>query len=86
MLDLDALKRINPILKDLGAKQFKVQFLEGLSVMVTLKNKEEAKKVLKAAKEVVGRFSSIFVWEGQSLAYERLAWLKIKRITASFNA
>ncbi|KAM0063364.1 hypothetical protein Hdeb2414_s0003g00090061 [Helianthus debilis subsp. tardiflorus] len=78
MLDLDALKRINPILKDLGAKEFKVQFLGGLSVMVTLKNKEEAEKVLMAAKEEVGRFSSICVWEGQSLAYERLAWLKIK--------
>ncbi|KAJ0777604.1 putative RNA-binding domain superfamily [Helianthus annuus] len=78
MMDWDALKRFNSILEKISPEVGKVQYLGGLSVMVTFEYKESAEVVYKAAKEVIGRFSSVSYWEGQALAYERLAWLKVQ--------
>ncbi|KAI3741392.1 hypothetical protein L1987_59064 [Smallanthus sonchifolius] len=57
-----------------------VQYLGGLTVLISFDAKEIAESVLKAARDVLGRFSSVDLWEGQTLCYERLAWLKVKGI------
>lgn len=80
MIDLDALKNINIILDEINLGMGKVQYLGGLSVLITFEDSDTATKVMDAAKEIIGRFSSITWWEGQSLGYERLAWLKVQGI------
>lgn len=77
MIDLDALKNIYIILHEICPGQGKVQFIGGLSVLITFEDNKTASWVHEATKEVLGRFSSVDLWEGQTFAFERLAWIKI---------
>lgn len=77
LIDLDALKNIYIILNDLCPGKGKIQYLGGLSVLITFEDSKTAFEVRDAAKDVLGRFSSIDLWEGQIFAFERLAWVKI---------
>ncbi|KAM0043891.1 putative RNA recognition motif domain, nucleotide-binding alpha-beta plait domain superfamily [Helianthus debilis subsp. tardiflorus] len=77
MIDLEALKNIYVILDDLCPGLGKVQHLGGLSVLISFEYKDLVPTFLTAAREVIGKFSSLDVWEGQSFGYERLAWLKL---------
>ncbi|KAJ0691876.1 hypothetical protein HanPI659440_Chr15g0579781 [Helianthus annuus] len=80
MLDLDALRSIHIILNEICLGLGRVQYLGGLSVLISFEDKETETTVLEAVREVLGRFSSVDYWEGQSLGYDRLAWLKIMGI------
>ncbi|KAJ0453916.1 hypothetical protein HanIR_Chr15g0734441 [Helianthus annuus] len=80
MLDLDALRSIHIILNEICLGLGRVQYLGGLSVLISFEDKETATTVLEAVREVLRRFSSVDYWEGQSLGYDRLAWLKIMGI------
>ncbi|KAI3819754.1 hypothetical protein L1987_13602 [Smallanthus sonchifolius] len=77
MIDLDALKSIHLILNDICPGMGKVQYLGGLSVLISFDDEKTALYVLEAAREVIGRFSKLDVWMGQSFGFERLAWLKL---------
>ncbi|KAJ0470271.1 hypothetical protein HanIR_Chr14g0716901 [Helianthus annuus] len=77
MIDLEALKSIHVILNDICPGLGKVQYLGGLSVLISFDDEKVTSLVLEAALEVLGRFSKIDVWMGQSFGFERLAWLKI---------
>ncbi|MFS8017390.1 hypothetical protein Hanom_Chr15g01379831 [Helianthus anomalus] len=78
MIDLQAVKNIKIILNDICPGQGRVQYLGGLDVMVSFDDAETAVAVREAAKSVVGKFSLISIWEGQTLGFERLAWLKVQ--------
>ncbi|KAF5798312.1 hypothetical protein HanXRQr2_Chr07g0291411 [Helianthus annuus] len=80
MIDLQALKNIKIILNDICPGQGRVQYLGGLDVMVLFDDAETAIAVREAAKSVVGKFSMISIWEGQTMDFERLAWLKVQGI------
>ncbi|KAJ0780248.1 putative RNA recognition motif domain, nucleotide-binding alpha-beta plait domain superfamily [Helianthus annuus] len=54
-----------------------IQYIGGLSVLISFVDKERANRLL-LDQEVWGRwFSSLNLWIGQSLPYERLAWVDI---------
>ncbi|KAI3756153.1 hypothetical protein L1987_55969 [Smallanthus sonchifolius] len=80
MTDLEALKSIFLIMDDLSTGSCKVQYIGGLSVLVSFEDNNVATVVCKTAREMGGRFSSVDLWEGQVFCYERLAWLKIMGI------
>ncbi|KAJ0788679.1 putative RNA recognition motif domain, nucleotide-binding alpha-beta plait domain superfamily [Helianthus annuus] len=80
MIDLRALKNIKIILNDICPGRGRVQYLGGLDVMVSFDDAETVVAVREAAKLVVGKFSMISIWEGQTLGFERLAWLKVQGI------
>ncbi|KAI3686742.1 hypothetical protein L1987_80428 [Smallanthus sonchifolius] len=80
MIDLEALKKINLIIKEIGGHAERVQFLGGLSVLISFKENKEAEDFMVSAREALGRFSSISLWEGQMLEFERFVWLKIQGI------
>ncbi|KAI3744336.1 hypothetical protein L1987_57415 [Smallanthus sonchifolius] len=77
MIDLDALKSIYILLNDSCPGKGKVQYIGGLSVLITFEDNKVATMVRDAAREVLGRFSSVDIWEGQIFGFERLAWIKI---------
>ena len=77
MIDLEALNNIKIIMNGLCPSEGRIQYMGGLSVLISYEDKNTATKVLNDAKEVLGRFGSVDLWEGQSLAYERIAWLKV---------
>ncbi|KAJ0724415.1 hypothetical protein HanPI659440_Chr12g0447451 [Helianthus annuus] len=78
--DLAALKRVSLVLKEMDAGEGRVQYPGSLSVLVSFKRKEEAEQVFLLAKEDVGCFAAVSRWEGQSLEFKRLAWIKIRGI------
>ncbi|KAJ0605208.1 putative RNA recognition motif domain, nucleotide-binding alpha-beta plait domain superfamily [Helianthus annuus] len=80
MCNLEALKNIYVILNDICPGLGKVQYLGGLNMLISFEDSETAASVLEAAKLVNDRFSMISLWEGQSLGFERLAWLKVQGI------
>ncbi|KAK9067565.1 hypothetical protein SSX86_011676 [Deinandra increscens subsp. villosa] len=80
MVDLQGLKNIKVILSELCQGTGKVQYLGGLDVFVSFEDSEAAEIVLEAAKLRVNTFSSVTIWSGQPLAFERIAWLKVKGI------
>ncbi|KAJ0788559.1 hypothetical protein HanPI659440_Chr05g0193131 [Helianthus annuus] len=80
MIDVEALKSIYLILNDICPGLGRVQYLGGLSVLISFEDNNVASLVLEAAREVIGRFSSIDLWEGQTFGYDRLAWLKLTGI------
>ncbi|KAF5754000.1 putative RNA recognition motif domain, nucleotide-binding alpha-beta plait domain superfamily [Helianthus annuus] len=80
MIDLDALKSIHVIMNDLCPGMYKIQYLGGLSTLISFEDEQKAHSVLAAAREVIGRFASLDVWMGQSFSFERLAWLKLTGI------
>ncbi|PWA94795.1 nucleotide-binding alpha-beta plait domain-containing protein [Artemisia annua] len=80
MVDMQGLKNIKVILRDLGPGTGKVHYLGGLDVLLSFEDSEVAEAALEIAKSSVDNFASVTLWSGQSLAFERIAWLKIKGI------
>ncbi|KAJ0743493.1 putative RNA recognition motif domain, nucleotide-binding alpha-beta plait domain superfamily [Helianthus annuus] len=80
MIDLEALKSIYLILNDICPGLGRVQYLGGLSVLISFEDIIVTSLVLEAARGVIGRFSSVDYWEGQTFGYDRLAWLKVMGI------
>ncbi|PWA97309.1 nucleotide-binding alpha-beta plait domain-containing protein [Artemisia annua] len=80
MIDVDALKNIYIILNEICPGLGKVQYLGGLDVLISFDDAETAVAALEASKNLMGRFSLVRMWVGQSLGFERLAWLKVQGI------
>ncbi|KAI3820054.1 hypothetical protein L1987_13910 [Smallanthus sonchifolius] len=53
-----------------------IQYIGGLSVLISYKDESSAKDYLKKEEVWCKLFSSLKMWNGQSLPYERIAWLK----------
>ncbi|PWA79287.1 RNA-directed DNA polymerase, eukaryota [Artemisia annua] len=80
MIDLEALKSIYVILNGICPGFGKVQYLGGLDLLISFEDAELAGKVIESAKLLNDKFYSVVLWEGQSLSFERLAWLKIQGV------
>ncbi|KAF5754080.1 putative RNA recognition motif domain, nucleotide-binding alpha-beta plait domain superfamily [Helianthus annuus] len=75
--DLDTLIYFDRLHKIGKVKFTKIQYLGGLSILVSFGSIDEAESFLKN-KELWGAwFSKLYLWEGQVLAVERIAWLRI---------
>ncbi|KAJ0568193.1 putative RNA recognition motif domain, nucleotide-binding alpha-beta plait domain superfamily [Helianthus annuus] len=77
LIDLEALKSIYLILNDICPGKGKVQYLGGLSVLISFEDEKLVTSFMNDAREMLGRFSSLELWEGQTFGFERLAWIKM---------
>ncbi|PWA48714.1 nucleotide-binding alpha-beta plait domain-containing protein [Artemisia annua] len=80
MVDVEAMKSIYLFLHKHCSGYGNVQYLGGLELLISFDDQELALLVLEAANKDNSKFSSACLWRGQSLSYERLAWLNIKGI------
>ncbi|KAJ0848192.1 hypothetical protein HanPSC8_Chr13g0554281 [Helianthus annuus] len=74
---LYALQSIRCIFKDLKLHEGRVLCLGGLMVLIDFSSKDRA---VMARDEIVGvpeHFGAPEIWEGQSMVFERIAWLRI---------
>ncbi|KAM0055051.1 hypothetical protein Hdeb2414_s0006g00201631 [Helianthus debilis subsp. tardiflorus] len=75
--DLDTLVYFDRLLSIGMVKYVKIQYLGGLSIMVSFASMEEAESFLQNKKLWGPWFSNLDLWEGQILAVERIAWLRV---------
>ncbi|KAJ0617142.1 hypothetical protein HanIR_Chr02g0098191 [Helianthus annuus] len=76
-VDLETLVDFDRLLRIAGTEVNKIQYLGGLSLLISFNDKEAAREFLDA-KVVWGPwFSKLELWNGQSLSYERVVWLKV---------
>ncbi|KAK9050787.1 hypothetical protein SSX86_030244 [Deinandra increscens subsp. villosa] len=80
MIDVEAMKRIYLFLHEICPGFGTVQYLGGLDLLISFDDPDMAALVFEAAKSDTTWFSSVCLWKGQSLSFERLAWLKVKGI------
>ncbi|PWA70608.1 nucleotide-binding alpha-beta plait domain-containing protein [Artemisia annua] len=80
VVDLKTLTCMNKILVDNGFGGMDIVYAGGLSLLLNFHEKDDAVDLL-LKKEVWSKcFSVLDVWEGQSLPFERVAWLKIQGV------
>ncbi|KAI3820708.1 hypothetical protein L1987_08256 [Smallanthus sonchifolius] len=77
MIDMEALKNINLILKEISPADGMVQYLGGVTVLLSFLDNKSAMSAMEKTRDIVGRFSKIELWEGQVLNVDRIAWLRI---------
>ncbi|KAJ0650599.1 hypothetical protein HanLR1_Chr15g0597571 [Helianthus annuus] len=74
---LALVKQFQRELLDMGLGEGVIRYLGGLQFLVTFKNHEHA---IMAKDELVGRseeFVNVTLWDGQTIDFERVAWVKI---------
>ncbi|KAJ0666835.1 hypothetical protein HanPI659440_Chr17g0671131 [Helianthus annuus] len=78
--DLDTLIYFDRLLRIDKVGYLNIQYLRGLSILVSFPNSDSAGEFLKN-KDLWGPwFSKLELWEGQVLPFERIAWLKVQGI------
>ncbi|KAL9996164.1 hypothetical protein Hdeb2414_s0735g00941091 [Helianthus debilis subsp. tardiflorus] len=80
MADVTSLKNIYVYLNEICPDLDKVQYLGGLDLLVSFEDAESAQMFRFAAETMKEIFSLVSLWEGQSLGFERVAWLKVQGI------
>ncbi|KAF5787053.1 putative RNA recognition motif domain, nucleotide-binding alpha-beta plait domain superfamily [Helianthus annuus] len=80
MADVTCLKNIYVYLNEICPGLGKVQYLGGLDLLVSFEDAESAQTFRFAAESMKEIFSLVSLWEGQSLGFERVAWLKVQGI------
>jgi hypothetical protein len=78
MVDVMALKKIYVFLNEICPGYGNVQYLGGLDLLISFDEMEAAQKFRSMAESMKESFSTVRPWEGQSLGFERLAWLKVQ--------
>ncbi|KAJ0669596.1 hypothetical protein HanPI659440_Chr17g0702921 [Helianthus annuus] len=77
MKDFKTLKEADEILKGMMERAGMVQYVGGMVIMVSFKFDEEVERFLALSKEKGETFQSVEKWVGQSLPFERIAWLRV---------
>ncbi|KAJ0764246.1 hypothetical protein HanPI659440_Chr08g0289971 [Helianthus annuus] len=80
MKDFKALKEAGDTVRDLMAGMGVVQYVGGRFIMVSFNSGEEAGRFCLLATELGDKFQSVERWNGQTLPFERLAWLRVQGI------
>ncbi|KAJ0600726.1 hypothetical protein HanIR_Chr03g0120451 [Helianthus annuus] len=80
MKDLKALKEAGNTISDLMAGAGVIQYVGGRSIMVSFNCSEEVDRFCLLSKDKSEIFQSVEKWSGQSLPFERIAWLRIQGI------
>ncbi|KAJ0713943.1 hypothetical protein HanPI659440_Chr13g0484121 [Helianthus annuus] len=76
-VDLETLVYFDRLLRIAGTDFSNIQYLGGLSIIISFSNDFSVKKFLDS-REVWGPwFSKLDAWEGHSLPLERVAWLRL---------
>ncbi|KAJ0452199.1 putative RNA recognition motif domain, nucleotide-binding alpha-beta plait domain superfamily [Helianthus annuus] len=78
--DLYTLRFLDKFIKEAGGCFSNIKFLGGLSVLISFVSPEVMGFFLKSFSKESNLFSSLEIWKGQSLPFERLAWLSIKGV------
>ncbi|KAF5761616.1 hypothetical protein HanXRQr2_Chr16g0767161 [Helianthus annuus] len=80
MKDFKALKEAEGLIRDLMAGAGVVQYVGGMCVLFSFNSSEEVEKFLVMSKENGETFQTTEKWTGQTLPFERIAWLRIQGI------
>ncbi|KAJ0661055.1 hypothetical protein HanOQP8_Chr14g0544461 [Helianthus annuus] len=76
-VDLETLVDLDRLLHIAKVSYGKIQYLGGLSVLISFRE-EPASRLFLESKDLWGPwFSKLSVWEGQSLPFEKVAWLRV---------
>ncbi|MFS7979722.1 putative RNA recognition motif domain, nucleotide-binding alpha-beta plait domain superfamily [Helianthus anomalus] len=76
-VDLETLVDLDRLLRIAKVTYGKIQYLGGLSVLISFRE-EPASRLFLESKDLWGPwFSKLSVWEGQSLPFEKVAWLRV---------
>ncbi|KAM0040229.1 hypothetical protein Hdeb2414_s0012g00391371 [Helianthus debilis subsp. tardiflorus] len=76
-VDIETLVDFDRLLRIAGTKVSRIQYLVGLSLLISFYDKESAKVFLEDRKIWGPWFMKLEPWNGQSLPLERIVWLKI---------
>ncbi|KAJ0945273.1 hypothetical protein HanPSC8_Chr03g0126321 [Helianthus annuus] len=76
-VDFSALRSINVFLREAGFKDIVIQYFGGLTVLLSFSDDMVAKSFAEDNGTWSRWFTSIDPWAGQSLPFERLAWINI---------
>ncbi|MFS7982721.1 hypothetical protein Hanom_Chr10g00966121 [Helianthus anomalus] len=71
------LRSLKTFLSSAGLVDAKIQYLGGLSVLISFSNGDSAKRFFDDKEVWANWFSSLNPWLGQSLPYEHLAWVSV---------
>ncbi|KAF5798664.1 hypothetical protein HanXRQr2_Chr07g0295561 [Helianthus annuus] len=80
MKDFKALKKAEGVIRELMAGAGVVQYVGGMYLLVSFNSSEEVEKFLALSKENGEMFQTAEKWTGQTLPFERIAWLRIQGI------
>ncbi|MFS7964373.1 putative RNA recognition motif domain, nucleotide-binding alpha-beta plait domain superfamily [Helianthus anomalus] len=75
--DFSTLRKINVSLKEAGFWDIMIQYLGGLSVLLSFSGEMEAKNFAEARGAWSRWFVSLDPWVGQAMPFERFAWINI---------
>ncbi|KAF5782616.1 hypothetical protein HanRHA438_Chr11g0510731 [Helianthus annuus] len=75
-IDVKVLINLKDSLKKAGIEGFKLHYLRGLNVLIAFDNETDASDLALNVNIWKDWFDPLDIWDGQTLAYERLAWLK----------
>ncbi|KAM0002786.1 putative RNA recognition motif domain, nucleotide-binding alpha-beta plait domain superfamily [Helianthus debilis subsp. tardiflorus] len=76
-LNVAVLRSLKVSLREVGFQDIVIQYLGGLSVLLSFKDELEAKSFAEDRAARNQWFSSIDPWVGQSFPFERLAWINV---------
>ncbi|KAJ0806002.1 hypothetical protein HanPI659440_Chr02g0084701 [Helianthus annuus] len=76
-VNLETLVDLNRLLSIAKVKYSSIQYLGGLSTLITFADENVANNFLKAGDVWGPWFSKLDAWEGQSLPFERVAWIRL---------
>ncbi|PWA87455.1 RNA-directed DNA polymerase, eukaryota [Artemisia annua] len=77
VVDVKSLVAMDRVLGDIGLAGVEIIYIGGLSLLLKFVNHDEAADFLLRVDVWSRWFSVLDTWEGQSLPFERIAWLKI---------
>ncbi|KAJ0570912.1 putative RNA recognition motif domain, nucleotide-binding alpha-beta plait domain superfamily [Helianthus annuus] len=76
-VDINILNKMDRILWEEGFVGVAIHYVGGLSLLLSFKDHEAAGEFLGKQEIWKKWFSTLDLWEGQSLAFERVAWLNV---------
>ncbi|KAF5799300.1 putative RNA-binding domain superfamily [Helianthus annuus] len=80
MADFKALQEASETIKGMMLGERVVQYVGGMFILVSFKNSEDVERFSVLSKEKRDVFRSMEKWAGQSLPFERIAWLRVQGI------
>ncbi|KAJ0548034.1 hypothetical protein HanOQP8_Chr08g0296181 [Helianthus annuus] len=77
--DLWTIRKLDILLKEANYGKVMIKYLGGLNVLLVFQSSIETDR-FRTGSPGFGWFASMEIWRGQSVAFERLAWLNIYRV------
>ncbi|KAJ0522978.1 hypothetical protein HanIR_Chr10g0488731 [Helianthus annuus] len=74
--NIKMLNNIKSVLIEAGIQNFSLSYLGGMSVLVKFSNEEDSNSLVGSFDRWKNWFSTLDCWMGQSMPFERIAWIK----------